>query len=353
MDQWSKIGYDSQNTSYAPEVSAPSLEASECWRFDLRDGLYTSPTVSDGTVYLNHWTEQFPQDPNVYALDSETGRTRWTLDLGSWGNKWASPTISNGAVFVLGDVVRSAALIALDSADGSERWRIEERFKHSAVVREGLLYSCRESGITAIDATDGQIVWDNRDMGRSGATPALYEERIFAPLGEGLWAFDAVTGEPRWQTATGTRQTSVGVGEELVFTGAKDGNLRAFEIGDGSVRWMDDGDEQIGKPPAVGKNNIFLGRDDGHLYSIAKETGKQNWVRRLDGWVREVSYIDGHLFVCSRTKGEGEHGVYILSPDDGTLRRKIEFERSPHAPVVAADGRFLVGTGKGLIALSD
>lgn len=354
MDCWPKVGYDPQNTSYAPEVSTPAQEVSPCWSLDLTSGLYTSPTIADGTVYLNYESEYYGDEPNVYALDAETGDTRWTVDLGRFGSFWTSPTVAGEMVFVLDESgAHCGNLLALDRADGNELWRAEGRFKHSAVVWDGRVYAGSEDGIVAIDTMDGEVVWDNRGTGKARATPAIDDESLFVPLGDSLRALDATTGALQWETDTGTGQTSPVVSDEMVFTGGKDGCLRAFDVDSGSIQWTHEREAQIYEPPAAAGDFVFFGSDDGYLHALATECGGMNWKTRLDEWVREVAYIDGSLYVCSWTKGDwDESGVYVLSPEDGVLRQKIEFETSPHTPVIAADGRLFVGTVNGLVALS-
>lgn len=354
MNRWSKVGYDLQNTSYAPEVSAPAHEVSECWSLDLTSGLYTSPIIADGTVYLNYESEYSGDEPNVYALDARTGDIRWTVDLGRFGSFWTSPTLADGKVFVLDDSgAHCGNLLALDRTEGGELWRAEGRFKHSAVGSDGLVYVGSEDGIVAIDVTDGAVEWTNRTVEQTRATPAIDDESVFVPLGNSLWAVDASTGGVQWETKVGTRQTSPVVSDEMVFTGGEDGCLRAFDIDTGSIQWTYEREEQIYESPAVAGEFVFFGSDDGYLHAVATESGEANWKTRLDEWVREVTYIDGSLFVSSWTKGDwNESGVYVLSPEDGVLRQKVEFETSPTSPVVAADGRLFVGTVNGLVALS-
>jgi len=353
MNRWPKVGYNLQNTSYAPEVSTPTQEFSEYWKLELTSGLYTSPTIADGTVYLNYESEYFGDEPNVYALDAETGDIRWTVDLGRFGSFWTSPTLANGKIFVLDDSgAHCGNLLALNRTDGSELWRAEGHFKYSTVVSDGLVYVGSEDGIAGIDVRDGDVVWASCDVGKARATPAVDNELVVVPLGDSLQAVDATTGAVQWKTEVGTRQTSPVVSDKTVFIGGGDGCLRALDIESGSIQWTYESEAQIYKPPAVAGDFVFFGSDDGHLHAVAAESGEANWKTGLDEWVREITYIGGSLYVNSWTKGKNESGVYVLSPEDGVLRQKIELESSPHTPVIAADERLFVGSVNGLVALS-
>lgn len=355
MDRWPKIGYDLQNTSRAPNVSAPTGETSECWRHDLTSGLYTSPVVADSTIYINYESEYFGDEPNVYALDAETGNVLWTADLGRFGNFWSSPTVANGTLYVLdGSGAHSGNLLALDCSDGSKLWQAVGSFNHSAVVSNGVVYVGSDRGLTALDATTGDVEWYRNIEAKAEATPAIDDRTLFVPQGGHLRAVNAETGELQWETATGTRQTSPVVAAGKVFTGGEDGVLRAFDTDGGSIEWTCEVGDQIYEPPAATKRRVYFGSDDGHLYAVTTESGERQWQVALDEWVREITYLGESLYVCSWTKGSREDGgVYVLSPEDGSLCQIIEFESSPHTPVIAADGRLFVGTAKNLVALSD
>jgi len=65
------------------------------WAFDTGDGVYSSPTVVDGTVFVGS------DDENLYAVDAETGTQQWTFETGDWVR--SSPTVVDETVFVGSD----------------------------------------------------------------------------------------------------------------------------------------------------------------------------------------------------------------------------------------------------------
>src|SRR5947207_2285217 len=61
------------NPAHTGEMPGPGPQGnpSARWRFDTGDGVYSSPAVVGGVVYVGS------DDRNVYALDAATGQERW------------------------------------------------------------------------------------------------------------------------------------------------------------------------------------------------------------------------------------------------------------------------------------
>jgi hypothetical protein len=62
------------------------------WSYETGGGVYSSPTVSGGTVYVGS------SDDHLYALDAKSGSVQWSYETG--GNVGSSPTVSGGMVYV-------------------------------------------------------------------------------------------------------------------------------------------------------------------------------------------------------------------------------------------------------------
>jgi len=60
----------------------------ELWRFPTGDGVYSSPAVADGTVYVGS------EDKNLYAIDAVTGKEKWRFPTGD--RVYSSPAVANG-----------------------------------------------------------------------------------------------------------------------------------------------------------------------------------------------------------------------------------------------------------------
>lgn len=96
---------------------ADSMSITEQWRADV--GLiFGTPAVTDGVAYVGSY------DGNVYALDTADGSENWRLETG--GKVQSSPAVANGTVYVGSD---DNHVYALSESDGSEEWRFKTPYK--------------------------------------------------------------------------------------------------------------------------------------------------------------------------------------------------------------------------------
>ena len=79
----------------------------ELWRFATGDGVYSSPAVANGIVYVGS------EDKNLYAVDAVTGKEKWRFTTGD--HVFTSPTVAEGIVYVGSE---DKNLYAIDACNG-------------------------------------------------------------------------------------------------------------------------------------------------------------------------------------------------------------------------------------------
>jgi len=89
---WTKYRATTANTGHLPSQQGPTDNITVRWTHETGNGVYSSPAVVDGTVYIGS------RDNRVYALDAATGRERWTHETG--GDVHSSPAVVDGTVYV-------------------------------------------------------------------------------------------------------------------------------------------------------------------------------------------------------------------------------------------------------------
>jgi eukaryotic-like serine/threonine-protein kinase len=135
------------------------------WKFKAeKEFVYSSPTVSNGIVYMGSWDKKF------YALDATTGVKKWEFLTG--GSINSSPIVSNGIVyFGSGDY----KFYAVDAATGVKKWEAMTEISSvdsSPVVFNGIVYIAIERKVLAFDASTGAKKWEyltGRGFGYSSA----------------------------------------------------------------------------------------------------------------------------------------------------------------------------------------
>ncbi len=121
--------------------------------------------------------------------------------------------------------------------------------EHIPLVYRGVLYVANPGGMQALDATNGDLIWEylrklpEDSRNRAGRTIAIYEDLIvYAAPDEYLVALDARTGELRWETRSSFSSSGPKVIEGKLIAGmgnCGDGRdcILAFDALTGKELW--------------------------------------------------------------------------------------------------------------------
>ncbi|MFC4359254.1 PQQ-binding-like beta-propeller repeat protein [Halobium salinum] len=142
--------------------------------------------ISDGTVYL--------AANDVHAIDLSSGEATWVSEAGSSSfknNRILSPPIVTGNTVFLGGGY-TGEVVALNKSDGSLRWKKApadetETWSAPTVIRDQVFVGAiggsgldRDSApVVALSASDGSTVWES-----TAALPSVYDPTV-APVGKG------------------------------------------------------------------------------------------------------------------------------------------------------------------------
>lgn len=304
------------------EADGPS--AFKFW--DRRDPAFLAGGVGvgDGLVLVGTTRGE------VVALDAADGSERWRTKVSS--EVLAPPAAAEGVVVAQSGDGR---VTALESGDGRVRWTFDTqvpvltlRGTAAPVVRDGLVYGGFATGkIAAVRAEDGQPVWEQRVMlpeGRSelsrmvdvDSTPLVTGNLVFAVSFQGrLKAFRRSDGASIWQQAVSSH-LDLAEGYGHVYVVAEDDTVRAFDQTDATIVW-----EQPGlrhrrlSPPLAFSNYMLVGDDEGYLHVLAQSDGRFLARRKIDG-----AGLRSGMVVADDT-------IYLLS-NDGQLNALAIRQRS-------------------------
>ena len=275
----------------------------------------------------------------VSALDPETGKTLWSVDLEvpiSGG-----PGVDEGLVVV---GTQEAELIVLNALDGSERWRkrVSSEVLSSPAVGSGEVVSRTIDGrITAFDAEDGTQRWVyDRSVPvltlRGDSSPLLHDSQALIGFANGkLVALDLNSGAPNWEAlvAAPSGRTElervVDIDAELklvegtVFAAAYHGELAAVSEISGVVLWRREFSSHAGLD--ADWRQLFITDESDHVWSLDASNGATLWqqkqlhARRLsapamvegnlvvgdyDGYLHWLSQYDGRMLARERVSGD-------------------------------------------------
>ncbi|MFL5758922.1 MAG: PQQ-binding-like beta-propeller repeat protein [Thermomicrobiales bacterium] len=251
----------------------------------------TSPLVVDGMVYVSTG-QAGAADDTLYALDVDTGRLIWSFPI--HGASSTSPAYDNGVLYVAGGIVEDqrASVYAVDVSTGVERWRFEtdaEMFS-TPTVAEGTVFVEDINGVLiALDPADGRERWravleeepvftDNDVAGYlsdNGATPgfsaiSVSSGTVFVATYPGtIVSVDADNGQVLWryETAYG-QQIGPVISGDVVYLGTPEGFVAALNMSDGHELWRYEINGPVNSSPTITDGVMYVG-DVGTLYALS------------------------------------------------------------------------------------
>jgi outer membrane protein assembly factor BamB len=204
-------------------------------------------------VVVTRGPEPAESGADVVAEDPPLGvGERWTADVGGEHTSWVTdPARGHGRLYT----VANGALYALDEADGTVRWRYDDRawIRTVPAVAGGIVVVATSSHLVGVDADGGETRWrtpteDGRIWWHIVATPRLVVASGSQGTGQGLRgtvaAFDASSGAELWSVDLDGWISGAPSREDDVVVVAthgsdvRDGHVLALELESGALRWQ-------------------------------------------------------------------------------------------------------------------
>ncbi|MFC4246894.1 PQQ-binding-like beta-propeller repeat protein [Natribaculum luteum] len=205
----------------------------------------------------------------------------------------------------------------------------------------------------------GTPVWNSG--GATTISPLIAGETVVS-VDDGLTALDAETGNQKWQTdldsdPSSASLTQPSVADGNILLGSK-GQLRSFDLEDGSEQWVRKIDGAPIGPITVGPDNQigivpFERPEKGdsviELVAFAVSSGETEWTAPLLVSVRTTppAIFDSRVYTGGYTRDETPI-IRCLDADSGELVWERELDDPATQPVATEDG-IIVGDGGSLI----
>jgi outer membrane protein assembly factor BamB len=256
-------------------VSAMAMEnGAPLWELDLPDkrGLYpdrggmaVSPT--DGLLYAA------TLGGSVIAIDSIRGTLKWTATV---------PGTVYGAVILSGDfllIPADDALYALDRKTGKQQTSLTQengRFDTAPAAKDGLIVGVSDAGWVTAFTLGAEPRWSVQLDGGFDAAPMIHGDSVIvATLAGEIACLALADGTVRWRVTASTRAiaaTPAVSSDGLLYAGADDGMIHIVAADTGHlIRSRRVSESPIRTAPVVCGQTVFVGADDGSLYTLDQD----------------------------------------------------------------------------------
>jgi len=247
--------------------------------FKAVTGVRSSPMVVGDRVYVGSL------DTNLYCLDADSGNVVWTYK--TEGYITSSPAVSNGAVYITSQEPDSGGLYKIAADDGGLIWRCEIPYVIAAdrgtdlhaspTVADGMVFvAANKYNYYGVDAETGDIKWayytTEGTEGIGGyliASMAYNDGKLYVIDMFFITALDASNGEVVWKSWIGTElYTSPTYGDGKVYVTTDRRFVYVINATNGDrITFFDTGSNSWSSP-SLYEGRLYFGNNDGKVYCL-------------------------------------------------------------------------------------
>ncbi|MGQ0798712.1 MAG: outer membrane protein assembly factor BamB [Pseudomarimonas sp.] len=234
--------------------------------------------------------------------------------------------------------------------------------RQAPVIAEGRVFAASPDGqLTAVDASNGNSVWEVESELRWSGGPAVAEGTLIVGTLDGqVIAYNPDSGSERWRADVSSEVISApAIARGLAVVRAIDGRVFAFAITTGERRWVyDRGLPQLtlrgNARPVIDNGSVYLGYDGGAVVALKLEDGSVIWEQSIaegEGKteLERIVDIDGEIVASGSEVFVAAFGSHVVSLDAGSGRTLWTRDMSVYGGVALADNRILVSDAAGTV----
>lgn len=254
----------------------------------VRQSITSSPKVWNNLVFIGTFNES-GGNASVYALHLENGSVAWRYETVSVYH--SSPAISDGVLYLglAGLAVKNGStfdtlhgLVSLNAMDGSFLWFFETdgSVLSSPVVHDERVYFTSKDGYLYSAKTNGELDWKVQ-IQESTSSPAIFDGKLYVGTGVdwddvGKLLVYELDGTFLWDyDVSGPVQASPTVAGGMVYfaTNELEGKIFCLNATNGDLIWsyQPSPESYILSSPVIADGQLFIGSDNGHIYSFSDE----------------------------------------------------------------------------------
>ncbi len=236
-------------------------------------------------------------EDSIHALRAEDGAVAWEAPAAI-----AAPLVAHGGWLIA--IVKDKVL-AFRATDGNRVWErtIGISTERPAIEGDRLYLSLDEGGIVALRITNGDVLWE-RFLGGTAQAPYATPQRVYAGASDRLfYSLKAANGEIDWKWRVGSElQGTAAADDSHVYIAALDNVLRAYDRGNGNLRWQ----HALKRRPATGPFVV------GSALLIASASSPEIWAWTADGKPAGAIATPAEPAVAPEFVDRGEEGAFVF-----------------------------------------
>lgn len=262
------VGDDNVFVSTFIEVFCFDAQSGEqVWRGPEMDGIQSQPTIQEERVFVNS-SGYKDVDPHLRAFDAASGDELWRYETGHFSD--STPAVDDDRVFVSSE----GGLHAINAASGEESFLVPDvaARRFSPVVAGGTVFTLssenfgKRDELVALDAADGTEKW--RVAVSVDSPPVVTDDAVYASVEEGIAELDRADGSVL--ASTSTQAAPVGLVGDVLYL-ESDGTISALDVTDDLTRlwWLTTEEVQISD--TIGRAIYHITPVDGAVYVSARD----------------------------------------------------------------------------------
>lgn len=272
-------------------------------------------SVGTGLVYVEflgaHGSVDYGTEGGAFgALDLQTGQHLWeTPDVYSTDS---APIVDGEERIIL--VGSDGNVHAIDGGNkGARLWDYTPKSptRGGSIGPDGKLYLAENGALAALDPATKKLLWRKALPGPSQPSlPVITDKGLVVVAGpEGTRAFDATTGETKWDAPGGGDLVAVGTDGTLFLPRAS--AVVALDPASGNPKWSKP--YSVATTPMVDADGmLFVPQTSGEVVGLDPTSGKQVWSATAigDNLPFGGSITAGHLLIVGST----HNGIHAVGP---------------------------------------
>lgn len=353
--------------SAAPAADSISADGPVVWKFQTGKEITAAPVVDRGVVYCGSTNGSF------FALDESSGKRVWQFD---------APFPLSTRAAIQGDtvcLVSGNQLIALDRADGHERWHfvaqpyrpifsmdLTDYHRSSPVIADGVVYFGDDWGnLNGLDLASGKPVfrYTTETARPIRATPAIAQGVVCFGDWEGdVYAVRLSDQKLLWQHRDpgvrpyyGAVVSEFRIQDGVVYFGSQHDSFAPLALATGTPVWRytDPSHTYLPSTPLLHDGKVILGTTIFANAVLCLDQGRVLWNFKADGIFFTAPVVGGPSLVVVSSNFGGTGYLYLLDFASGKLVSRLAIERATPSSPALADGKIFLGAGDGCLYALD